>query len=76
MNLPWLILAALAIAAFAFFETRAFRHPERQNTLSRSIALLGKNWPLSIFIMGMFAGILAAHFFWPWCGNPLGTGGG
>lgn len=76
MNLPWILGTLGAIAFFAYFEWRAFQHPERQNTLSRYIAMTGKNWPLSIFLMGMFAGILAAHFFWPWCANPLGQGGG
>lgn len=77
MNLPWIILAALAAASFAYFELRAFRHPDRQNTLSRSIYDLGSKWPLSIFIMGMFAGGLAVHFFWSWCPDlmPPGVGG-
>lgn len=67
MDTPWIILTLLAIAAFTIFEARAFRHPDRQNTLSRSIYDLGSRWPLSIFIMGMFAGGLAVHFFWHWC---------
>lgn len=67
MNAPWIIGTLAAILFFAIFEARAFRHPERQNTLSRSIWLLGERWPLSIFLMGMFAGGLAAHFFWHWC---------
>lgn len=76
MNLPWILGTLGAIAFFAYFEWRAFQHPDRQNTLSHYLAAMGKNWPLSIFIMGMFAGILAAHLFWPWCANPLGQGGG
>jgi hypothetical protein len=76
MDTPWIILTLLAIAAFAVFERRAFRHPDRQNTLSHFIASIGANWPLSIWLMGLFAGILAAHFFWPWCANPLGHGAG
>ena len=77
MNDPWIILTLLAILAFAFFEARAFRHPDRQNTLSRAVYTLGKTWPLSIFLMGMFAGGLAVHFFWHWCPDlmPIGTGG-
>jgi hypothetical protein len=76
VNTPWIIGTLLAIAFFAYFEWRAFAHPDRQNTLSHAIATLGKNWPLSIFLMGMFAGILAAHLFWPWAANPLGAGAG
>lgn len=76
MNGPWIIGLLIAIAFFAYFEKRAFDFPNAQNSLSRTIASLGKNWPLSIWIMGLFAGILAAHFFWPWCANPLGAGGG
>lgn len=67
MDLPWIIGALLAISFFAFFEVRAFRHPDRQNTLSRTIYNVGSKWPLSIFIMGMFCGSLATHFFWHFC---------
>jgi hypothetical protein len=77
MNTPWIVLLLLAIAAFAFFEARAFRHPDRQNTLSRAIWELGQKWPLSIWLMGVFAGGLAVHFFWNWnpaC-MPPGVGG-
>lgn len=75
MNTPWILGTLAAIAFFAFFEWRAFKYPERQNTLSRAIWTLGKTWPLSIFLMGMFAGGLATHFFWHWCPD-LGTGVG
>lgn len=71
MNLPWIIGALLAIGYFAYFEARAFRHPDRQNTLSRAIWKLGQTWPLSIFLMGMFCGGLAVHFFWHWDPNCL-----
>lgn len=76
MNLPWEIGIFFAIVFFAVFEKRAFDHPNRQNTLSYTIASIGEKWPLSIWLMGLFAGVLAAHFFWPWCANPLGHGGG
>ena len=67
MNTYWVICTLGAILAFAIGETYAFRHPERQNTLSRAIYNLGKNWPLAIFLMGMFAGGMAVHLFWSWC---------
>lgn len=75
MNIPWIIGTLAAILFFAYFEARAFKHPERQNTLSRSIYLLGSKWPLSIFLMGMFAGGLAVHFFWHWCPDPASSVG-
>lgn len=67
MNTPWILGTLLVIVFFIVFERLAFNHPERQNTLSMAIFQLGSRWPLSIFIMGMFAGGLAVHFFWHWC---------
>jgi hypothetical protein len=75
MNLPWIVGALLAVAYFAYFEARAFRHPERQNTLSRAIWTLGQKWPLSIFLMGMFVGGLSVHFFWHWAPECVQTVG-
>ena len=75
MNTPWIIGTLLAIEFFAYFEARAFRHSDRQNTLSMAIYTLGSKWPLSIFFMGMFVGGLAVHFFWHWCpAGSLSTG--
>ena len=76
MDTPWIILTFLAIASFAYFEARAFRHPDRQNTLSRTIYNIGATWPLSIWIMGAFAGGLATHFFWHWCPALMAPGVG
>lgn len=76
MNTPWILGTIFAILFFAYFEKRAFDYPNSQYTLSHFISTIGKNWPLSIWLMGLLAGILAAHFFWPWCANPLGAGGG
>lgn len=75
MSNPWLWGTIGAIAFFVFWERYAFRHPDRVNTLSRTIYNIGKAFPLSIFIMGMFAGGLAVHFFWHWCPDG-GTGVG
>jgi hypothetical protein len=71
MDLPWDIGLFVAIVFFAYFEARAFRHPEQQNTLSHWIYTIGSKWPLSIWLMGMLAGSLATHFFWRWC--PAGS---
>lgn len=67
MNNPWIIGSIVAILFFAFFEWRAFKYADRQNTLSRWIYDMGRTWPLSIWLMGMLAGGLAVHFFWHWC---------
>lgn len=77
MDIYWIICTLIAIAVFAVGEGYAFRHPERQNTLSRAIYTIGSKWPLSIWIMGVFAGGLAVHFFWHWCPDlmPPGVGG-
>ena len=77
MNTPWIIGTLIAIAFFAYFEWRAFKYPLRQNTLSRFLWTIGQNWPLSIWIMGVFAGVLACHLFWNWdprCLSSMGNG--
>lgn len=63
----WGLGLCTAIIFFCLIEGLAFKHPERQNTLSRTIYDIGSKFPLSIWIMGMFAGGLAVHFFWHWC---------
>jgi hypothetical protein len=70
-DLPWLFGLLTAISFFAVFEAKAFDHPERTNTLSHAVYTIGAKWPLSIFLMGNFAGGLAVHFFWHWC--PAGS---
>jgi hypothetical protein len=75
MNIFWNLGAVAAILFFAVGESYAFKHADRQNTLSRWIYNIGKTWPLSIWLMGMFAGGLAVHFFWHWCpGTGIGLG--
>jgi predicted outer membrane lipoprotein len=75
MNTPWIIGLFLATAFFAVFEALAFKHADRFSTLSHAVYTLGKTWPLSIWLMGMFAGGLAVHFFWHWCPDGgVGTG--
>jgi hypothetical protein len=70
-NAPWIIGALAAILFFAYFESKALKNGARINTLSRAIYTLGVNWPLSIFLMGMFCGGLAVHFYWHFC--PAGS---
>jgi predicted outer membrane lipoprotein len=66
-NTPWIIGTLLAITFFVIFEALAFKHGSRTNSLSHAVYTVGAKWPLSIFLMGMFAGGLAVHFFWHWC---------
>lgn len=75
MNTPWIVGAVAALIYFAAFEVYAFKHPERQNTLSRSVYNLGKSWPLSIFLLGLLIGALATHFYWSWCPDLGSTNG-
>jgi hypothetical protein len=70
-DLPWIVGLFAAIVFFAIFETKAFRFPQSTNTLSHAVYTIGSKWPLSIFLMGMFCGGLAVHFFWHWC--PAGS---
>jgi len=79
MQMSWLWLIGLlgAVLFFVAVEGLAFRHPERQATLSYCLAWLGEKFPLSIYICGLFTGSLATHFFWHWCpiiAPPLVTG--
>jgi hypothetical protein len=70
-DFPWLAGLFAAILFFAWFEYRGLTHRTRQNTLSSVIWTIGSHWPLSIWLMGAFAGGLAVHFFWHWC--PAGS---
>jgi hypothetical protein len=70
-DLPWIAGSIIAFLFFCFFEWRAFRHPDRQNTLSRWVYSMGSAFPLSIFLMGFVIGGLAVHFFYHWC--PAGS---
>lgn len=71
MTWMWGIWFAVAIGLFAVFEGYALKHPDRQWTLSRTIATIGAKWPLSIGLWGMFFGGLLVHFFWHFC--PAGS---
>lgn len=75
LNWPWLVLAVFALLWFTYFEYAAFKHPERNNTLSHFVYTIGQAFPLSIFLYGMLVGGLAVHFFWHWCPAINPTGG-
>ena len=77
MNAPWIIWLLLIIVSFTALEAYAFRHPERENTLSRFVWSVGQKWPLSLVLWGMLIGGLSVHFYWNWnpaC-MPAGIGG-
>jgi GcrA cell cycle regulator len=40
---------------------------ERQHKTLFELTNFTCRWPLSIWIMGVFCGALAVHFFWHWC---------
>jgi hypothetical protein len=63
---PWLILLALAIVGFAYFEYQAIKN-NKYKTLSAVVYGIGAKFPLAIWLCGVFAGGLAVHFFWHWC---------
>jgi hypothetical protein len=63
----WLIGLVLAIGFFAAVEGLALRHPDRQWTLSKCMAVLGARFPFSIWICGIFSGALAFHFWGHYC---------
>ena len=67
MNTPWIAGAVAFVLFFSFFEWRAFKHPDRENTLSRFVWSVGQKWPLSLVLWGMIVGGLSVHFFWNWC---------
>jgi hypothetical protein len=75
-NLPWIVGIFLAICFFAYFESAAFAHPDRYNTLSHFIASIGATWPFSLVLFGMFIGGLSVHFWWSWKASPMGDGEG
>jgi len=77
MNAPWIVWLLVLIVSFAVLETYAFKHPDRENTLSRFMWSVGQKWPLSIALLGMLFGALLTHFYWNWnpaC-QPPGVGG-
>ena len=77
MNTPWIIFLLAIVVGFTVLEAYAFKHPERENTLSRFVWSVGQKWPLSLVLWGMLIGGLSVHFFWNWCPllMPLGHGG-
>jgi hypothetical protein len=77
MNTPWIIFLLAIIIGFTILESYAFKHPDRENTLSRFVWSVGQKWPLSLVLWGMLIGGLSVHFFWNWCPAlmPLGAGG-
>lgn len=67
MQWPWVVWWLAIFASFVALEGYAFKHPEREWTLSRTMATWGAKWPLSIGLWGMLVGGLMVHFFWHFC---------
>ena len=57
MNTSWVIWLAVIAISFTILETYAFKHPDRENTLSRFIWTVGQKWPLSLVLYGMLFGV-------------------
>lgn len=72
----WTLWLIAIVVSFAIFEVRAFKFPERQDTLSRFIWNIGQKWPLSLVLFGMLFGGLAVHFYWNWCPALMSPGQG
>jgi hypothetical protein len=67
-DLPWLLVAfPICLTVFAVFEARALCHRDRYNTLSELCYNTGRRWPISLYLAGMFTGILIVHLFAHWC---------
>lgn len=77
MNTFWIVWLLAIVVTFTLAEGYAFRHPQRQNTLSRFVWTVGQKWPLSLVLWGLLVGALSVHFYWNWCPAlmPPGTGG-
>lgn len=58
---PWLA----AILVLVIYEWYALTR--KKVTLSRMMRDAAIKWPLLPFVAGLAGGILAAHFWWPWC---------
>lgn len=67
-NAPWIVWILFMAGSFAVLEWYAFKHPKRENTLSRFMWQMGNKWRLIIYIYGVLTGGLAVHFWWNW--NP------
>jgi hypothetical protein len=67
MDLPWLVFLAVAVMFFAIFETRAIWEPDRQDTLSHFVYKVVHDRPVTIYLIGMFTGVLVVHLFAHFC---------
>lgn len=76
MTYMWILWLLAVVCSFTLLEAYAFRHPDKQWTLSRTLATVGAKWPLSIALWGMLFGGLLVHFFWRWCPVGLPIQGG
>ena len=66
-DLPWIIGLGIMIIFFAIFEARAIWHSDRQDTLSTFIYKTVHDKPVTLYLLGMFTGILIVHLFAHFC---------
>ena len=76
--ITWTVVGLVWVVLFVVFETRAFLEPNNPNrvTLSRFMATIGAQFPLSIFMIGLVVGGLGVHFWWHWCPAGVAAQGG
>lgn len=65
MNWFWLWSMWLIFIAVTFALGEGYAIYSGGITLSRYIWTLSKDWPPTPYVVGLFVGFLAAHFFWP-----------
>jgi hypothetical protein len=62
MSWVWVFWVLAIAVSFAVLEGYALA--KNKNTLSRTVWIVSKNFPLLPFIAGFLAGGLAVHFWW------------
>ena len=62
MTWVWVGWLVVLVLSFSVFEGYALK--KGKTTLSRFTWTISKRFPLFPFLMGLLAGILAAHFWW------------
>ena len=62
MTLYWIFFLIFIVLAFVFGEAYALAN--NRQTLSRFVWDLSKAWPPFSWVIGIFTGFVASHFWW------------
>jgi hypothetical protein len=65
MTIAWTLWLAAIAVSFGLIECYAMRRS--QWTFSQYVVEFTARWRLLPFVAGAFAGVLAGHFWWPYC---------